>query len=223
MRGNTCGEAGYRSILKMVLDISSIKATLASNTWLHEIGLPQENDTRDEYSDSDASEYYTRDGFEEIRNWIYTVLNWNFDDEISPRERITRTHLNTRNRRQLCEMQGMDYSYDSLFAEIPPCILPELFATLGKEPADMDPFRALVATVTSWTSLVDRRLMVETTLEGNRAKVKQLNESVKQMNDTVKRLNDRNAELEEKLKYKDSSSSNDGLFGPKRPRATHVI
>jgi len=36
------------------------------------------------------------------------------------------------------------------------------------------------------------------------------------MNYTVnKRLNDRNAELEEKLKYNEPSSSNDGLFGPK--------
>ena len=83
-------------------------------------------------------------------------------------------------RRQLCEIQGLDYSYDSLFAEIPHCILPELFATLHEDPGEMDhemdPLRALVATVSSWTSLVDRRLMAETTLEGNRAQVKQLNE-----------------------------------------------
>ena len=98
----------------------------------------------------------------------------------SIRERFKQTHLNTRYRRQLCEIQGLDYSYDSLFAEIPHCILPELFATLHEDPGEMDhemdPLRALVATVSSWTSLVDRRLMAETTLEGNRAQVKQLNE-----------------------------------------------
>ena len=74
----------------------------------------------------------------------------------------------------------------------------------------MDPLLALVATVTSWTSLVDRRLMVETTLERNRAQAKQLN-------DKVKRLNERNAELEEKLKDIASSGSNDRLSGSKRP------
>ena len=178
---NDCGETGYRSILKMVVDISSIKATLESNTFLYEIVLPKENDTRDESdsdADSDASEYHSRDGFEEIRNWIDTALNWNGFKK-SPRERVIETHLDTRARRQLCEMQGVDYSYGSLFVEIPPCVLPELFATLWEHPEKMDPLRALVATVSSLTSLVDRRLMVETALERNRALIKQLNEMFK--------------------------------------------
>ncbi|EJK67326.1 hypothetical protein THAOC_11657 [Thalassiosira oceanica] len=63
-----------------------------------------------------------------------------------------------------------------------------------KRPAAMDPARALVATVADWTSLVDKRLVVETTLGRNRA-------LVSRMNATVKELNDRNAELEEKLNY----------------------
>jgi len=180
LKGNDCGEAGYRSILKIVLDISSIKATIESNTCLHRIALPKESEFRyDHDSGSDGSEYNSRDGFEEIRWWIRSVLRWNFDQK-SSRERFKQTHLNTRYRRQLCEIQGLDYSYDSLFAEIPHCILPELFATLHEDPGEMDhemdPLRALVATVSSWTSLVDRRLMAETTLEGNRAQVKQLNE-----------------------------------------------
>jgi len=220
LSGNDCGEAGYRSILKMLLDISSIKATIESNTRLHRIALPIESDYRDEYasdfSDSDASEYYARDGYEEIRKWIHSVLDWNFDQK-SPRERIIETHLNARNRRQLCEMQGVDYSYDSLFAEIPPCAMPELFATLGEDPGEMDPLRALVATVASWTSLVDRRLMVESTLERNRAQVERNGALVKQLNDTTKQLNGRNEELEEKLKDIESSNIDDRLSGSKRP------
>ena len=202
---NDCGDAGYRSILMMVLDISSIKATLASNTWLHEIGLPKENDDRNESnsdSDTDASVYYSRDGFEEIRDRIHTVLCWN-RYEMSPKLRVKWTHLNTRARRQLCKMQGVDYSYDSLFAEIPPCILPELFAILWDDPEEMDPLRALVATVASWTSLVDSRLMVESTLERNRA--------------LVRRLNERNVELEEKLKDIASNCSSDRLWRSKCP------
>ncbi|EJK73568.1 hypothetical protein THAOC_04797, partial [Thalassiosira oceanica] len=54
------------------------------------------------------------------------------------------------------------------------------------DPDEMDPFRALVATVNDWTSLVDRRLMVQSALERNRALIKQLAE--------------RNLELEAKLK-----------------------
>ena len=196
----------------MLLDISTIKATLASNTCLCEIHLPQENDFSDEYDsdlDSDASEYNTRDGFEEIRKWIHTALNWNRDGGISPRLRVKRTQLKTRARRELCKMQGVEYSYGSLFAEIPPCVLPELLSTLGaKNPVPMDPLRALVATVSSWTSLVDRRLMVESALERNRA--------------LVKRLNERNAELEEKLKDIASSGSNDRLSGSKRPHGQLV-
>ena len=214
LEGNTCGATGYMSILKTVLDISTIKATLESNTCLHGIRLPKENAFNLGHldglnSDSDENEYISRDGFEAIRNWIHSVLRWN-RSEMSPRVRMLHSHLNTRNRRQLCEMQGVDYSYDSLFAEIHPCLLPELFATLGEDPADMDPIRALIATVASWTSLVDRRLMVEATLEKNRAQVKQLN-------DTAKQLNDRNEELEEKLKDIDSSNNDDRLSGSKRP------
>ena len=71
MKGNDCGEAGYRSILKIVLDISSIKATIESNTCLHRIALPKESEFRyDHDSGSDGSEYNSRDGFEEIRWWI---------------------------------------------------------------------------------------------------------------------------------------------------------
>jgi len=81
LTGNACGAAGYRSILKMLVDISSIEATLESNTCLREIKLPKENDANpfyDQYdSDSDGSEYYSRDGFEEVRNWIKSVLRWN--------------------------------------------------------------------------------------------------------------------------------------------------
>ena len=212
LSGNDCGETGYRSILKMVLDISSIKATLESNTRLCELDLPKESDFTD-VSDSDSdgygSEYKSLDGFEEIREWIHSMTYLDHAGT-SQKELVIKTHLVTRARRQLCEMKGVDYSYDSLFAEIPPCILPELFSTMWTNPADMDPLLALVATVTSWTSLVDRRLMVETTLERNRAQAKQLN-------DKVKRLNERNAELEEKLKDIASSGSNDRLSGSKRP------
>ena len=212
---NDCGEEGYRSILKMMVDISSIKATFESNTFLCDIMLPEENDESD--SDGYGSEYNSRDGFEEIRNWIHRIASLNYRGT-SLKERVIRTHLETRVRRQLCEMQGVDYSYDSLFAEIPPCVLPELFATLGaKNPAAMDPLRALVATVASWTSLVDRRLMVETALERNRVQVVRNRAEVEKLNDMFKRLNDRSAELEEELKYKELSSSNDGLSGKKRP------
>ena len=195
LSGNDCDEAGYRSILKMLIDISSIKATLESNTCLLGIVLPKENDyIYGSDSDSDVSENNTRDGFEEIRRWIHLIVAvWNVEEK-SPRERIKESQLNTRNRRRLCEMQGVDYSYSSIFAEIPTCILPELFASLWEDPDKMDPFRALVDTVSSWTSLVDRRLMVEATLERNRALVEQLSE-------TVRRLSERNLDLEETLKF----------------------
>ena len=98
---NDCGEAGYRSILKTIINISSIKATIQSNTCLRGIDLPKENNTRDEYdSDSDESDYNARDGYEEIRDQIHSVLRWN-RLEIIPRERIIQTHLNTRNHRML--------------------------------------------------------------------------------------------------------------------------
>ena len=202
--GNDCGEAGYRSILKMVVDISSIKATIESNTCLHEIELPKENDDRYESdSDSDASEYNSRDGFEEIRDQIHDFIVLNCHSRpLSLKERVMRTQLNTKNRRQLSGMQGVDYSYGSLFTEIPACILPDLFAILWKDPKTMDPFRALVATVTDWTSLVDRRLMVESTLKRNRALIKQLAE--------------RNLELEGKLKDIELSRSDNVLSGSKR-------
>ena len=202
LSGNDCGEAGYRSILKMVVDISSIEATLESNTCLHKITLPKENDYRcDSDSDSDESEYNTRDGFEEIRICIHNFVYLNHYAK-SLKERVMETHLNTQDRRQLSEMQGVDYSYGSLFTEIPTCVLPELFAILWEDPKRMDPFRALVATVTDWTSLVDRRLMVESTLERNRALIKQLAE--------------RNLELEARLKDIELSSSDNVLSGSKR-------
>ena len=202
LEGNICGEAGYRSILKMVVDISSIKATLESNTGLCEIDLPGDHD--EYYSDSDGygSEYNARDEFQEIRNLIHRMMSSN-KLQRSPRQRVMQTQLDIRTRRQLCEMQGVDYIYGSLFAEIPQYVLPELFSTMGTDPAVMDPLRAIVATVASWTSLVDGRLMVETALERNRALVRQLNE--------------RNAELEEKLKVIASSGGNDRLSGSKRP------
>ncbi|EJK47121.1 hypothetical protein THAOC_34186 [Thalassiosira oceanica] len=160
------------------------------------------SDTYDESdSDSDGSEYYTRDGFEEIRDRIHNFVMWNRDGGLSPRERISRTHLHTRNRRQFCKMQGLDYSYGSLFVEIPTCVLPELFVTLWEDPDEMDPFHALVATVTDWTSLVDRRQMVEASLERNRALIKQ--------------LTGRNLELEAMLKDIEPSSSK-SLAGSKR-------
>ena len=57
------------------------------------------------------------------------------------RAKVIDTQLNSQKRKELCRLQGIDYSYGILFAEIEPILLPETLALVGGSMVTMSYFK----------------------------------------------------------------------------------
>ena len=62
------------------------------------------------------------------------------------RLKVIATQLNSNKRNELSCMQGIDYSYSSLFADIEPILLPEVLSLVGENHGQNELFRMLIAT-----------------------------------------------------------------------------
>eukprot|EP00984_Skeletonema_dohrnii_P011268 scaffold4476_cov120-Skeletonema_dohrnii-CCMP3373.AAC.17 len=111
LTGNEITREGVVSLLKVVNDISSIKATLQSNHTLTEI----------EYDD-----------FFDIQLNISDALYYNKDlegDAVIGKAKVINTQLHSEVREWMCYSQGIDSQHDSIavpLTEIGPQLLPEI-------------------------------------------------------------------------------------------------
>ena len=191
---NNVGGRGHRALLKLVNDVSSITATLASNCTLTSIyGL----DT----NDSAASIQADMEEHEQIRAMINLACDHNEKGGVAAaREKIVHTQLHSRNRALYCQIQGVEYSYGSIFADLSVCVLPEVFSLMGTRlPLTGDLFLALRATVSSWTSLVDINAMVRVAIEKKDDEVAARRLKIDNLMREIHALNERKSELRERI------------------------
>ncbi len=129
---------GKIRLLKLVNDISSIKATLESNHTLRNIGL----ELYDE--DSRMCEIVAL-----IRKAEY--IN-NFCN--AAEAKVIRSQLHSESRAELAKMQGLSYS---LYSEINPLHLPEVLALVGRHHGQEELYMALKSSIAELTSTVNRK------------------------------------------------------------------
>ena len=60
------------------------------------------------------------------------------------RAKVIATQLNSAKRRELCRLQGIEYSYRAIFVGIDPVLLPDLLALVTSEHGLTDGYRMLI-------------------------------------------------------------------------------
>ena len=84
-------------------------------------------------------------------------INKNNDAYAAGRAKVIGTQLSSNKRMELSRLQGVDYSYGSIFADIDPILLPEVLALVGGRHDQRELYRMLLATAPDLVSIVNRK------------------------------------------------------------------
>ena len=141
---------GMKLLLKLLNDISSIKATLQSNHILRTMSF--------------------NDSFEEahIGYILRRVLKINMFHENNPntagKQKVINTKLNSRLRAEMCSLQGLEHSRKPL-TEIDPMLLLEVLEIIGKHHRLNDLYEAFRTSVANMWATIDREVVVRQKIE----------------------------------------------------------
>jgi hypothetical protein len=143
---------GAKLCLRLVNDISSIKATLQSNRTLCVLAV----------DDIDYSDYdYDDDGvISQIQVHINNALDINTHkgSEAAGREKVVLTQLHSGKRAKLANFLGVDRS---LYSEINPLHLPEVLSLVGRHHGQGELYAALKSSIAGVISAVNRKEFIQ--------------------------------------------------------------
>jgi len=156
-QNNDITSKGGGLLLKLVNDISSIKATMQSNHTLQTIVLPE--------LDVD------------YRIYIYDALRFNVD--YYPRRpgplKVKGAQLHSEQRAVMCRLQGVEQSNAALYKHVDPFILPEVLSLVGRIHGQGELFVALLSSIAGIISTVNREKYLEEQKAFHEAKLKAIN------------------------------------------------
>eukprot|EP00984_Skeletonema_dohrnii_P029605 scaffold20365_cov78-Skeletonema_dohrnii-CCMP3373.AAC.3 len=142
---------GNGMLLKLVNNVSSIKATLQSNHTLKYIRVAHLNQLE-------------RD---EIQTNIEKATRINKSFTRPAREKVIQTQLRSQNRAELCRLQGIDRS---LYSEIDPLHLPEVLSLIGQKHGRGELYVALSLSIMTLFSTINRQRCIQQEKEYHAAK-----------------------------------------------------
>jgi len=150
---------GESMLLKLVNNISSIKATLHSNHTLEHVCVKLL------LLDEEVSEIQTRID-------MATQINRNLDNpEAAGREKVIQTQLRSANRAEMCRLQDV---HQSLHSEINPLHLPEVLALVGKHHGQGELYDTLKSSIAGVISIVNRKKCIKDQMAYYAAKLEEL-------------------------------------------------
>jgi len=146
MGGNTFTERGLMVFFKLVIDVSSMATIYNSNHTLSQCWLSGFNDE-------------TTARMMMIQNRINASLNG--EDEPSCRMKVINFMLNSRKRKDICTLQGID-NPSNIFTDIEPVtLLPNVLALIGNEHGQSELYTALKPTAPELLAYIDRKAMIQ--------------------------------------------------------------
>ena len=132
---------GLKRLLKLLNDVSTIKATLRSNHTLQTTGLSTDDEPN------------------EIERHIFHALQINQDNtgnsKAAGRDKVIHTQLNSTTRKELCGHQGID-TRNVIYSQINSLHLPEVLSLISRTLGQKELYVALVSSVASLFSTVNR-------------------------------------------------------------------
>lgn len=178
---NNITERGSRSFLKLVNDISSIESTYNSNHTL-EVSIG----TNNEHINSALKINDIRGRFETPRH-------------ANSRAKVIQTQLNSQNRKNLCDLQGVEFSPSSIFADIDPILLPEILALIGERHGNSELYTALVSSAPDLLSFINRKNMIKTAVMKNSESIAALTRQANALTLQANALSSQNIQLMKRL------------------------
>ena len=150
---------GRKLLLKLVNDVSSIKATLNSNHRLKMVDVSYQNGA--EIQDQIVTATYS--------NEVYGP-----DIERIAKAKVIHTQLQSVKRQQLRRLQGVERANDTVYNEIDPLHLPEVLSIVGRAHGQKELYAALKSSVAALFSTVDKETVVQQKRDYHAAKVAEL-------------------------------------------------
>jgi len=196
-------EEGYKTFLKLLVDISSIDNTYDSNHTLTECKLI---DNYDENEDE-----------HKIHAKIAKACSVNITRTNPGRSKVITYQLKRQNRKKLCGLQGIEYSPDNIFADIEPALLPKILALIGERHGQSELYTALIPAAPDLLSYIDRKALINKEMESVEARGVALKDEYAAFIANHKRkmanLNDKKADLSSRLALIDSGGMKRSAVG----------
>eukprot|EP00984_Skeletonema_dohrnii_P009227 scaffold3521_cov151-Skeletonema_dohrnii-CCMP3373.AAC.9 len=159
---NGISDQGKISLLRLVIDISSIGATLQSNHTLHNIGI----------SSLSSSMHRL------IQHTVAVNQGFVSDPESVGREKVIETQLHSETRAALCRLQDVDHS---VFSEIDPLHLPEILSLIAQRHRHGEFYTALSSSIVTLFSTVNRKKCIQQQMEYHAAKAAEHRNKVEEL------------------------------------------
>ena len=178
---NNFKDKGFRALLKLLNDVSSIDSTYSSNHTLTALILPESANA----------------AIQEMTKHIESAIGINRSNDgnshAAGRAKVIETQLNSHKRKVLCCLWGVDYSYESIFSDIEPLLLPEVIALVGGNYGHDELYRMLLVTAPYLLSAVNRSAVIKERIAALLGEVHELNKELASLDsaDTNQPMNGR--------------------------------
>jgi len=155
---------GIGLMLRLVNDISSIKATLQSNHTLIMFGRGFGDDMHEYDAPKNSIQHKLRTALDINRDWMGKQDLAALAAEAGQKKVIS-TQLNSKERTSLCCLQEVDICNEALYSEINPLHLPEVLAIVGRHHGQSELYVALVSSIAGLFSTVNRKKFLQDRVE----------------------------------------------------------
>ena len=194
---NNITRRGCLALLKLMVDISSVESTYTSNHTLMMCFLKIEPGD---------------DVIKQITNaWSFNRSNSN-QSYPNPRHaagrlKVIHYQLNSKRRKELCQIQGVEYSDSNIFADIEPILLPDILALIGERHGQSEFYTALIHTAPDLLSYMNRKAMINNEMERNKAHDNDLVVQIAELTRQRAALSAKNDQLSSRLALIDSGDT----------------
>ena len=182
---NDITDRGGIALLKVLVDVSSIENTYNnSNNTLSSCYIDNNKCTR------------------KVKSLIKEACDVNqicSTPESSGRAKVIHFHLNSQTMKELCQLQGIESSAGSIFADIEPALLPKVLWLIGSSHGQSELYTALVHTAPELLSYIDRKAKLNDILTGNKAKASDITAQINALTQQLACLTAQNADIHKRL------------------------
>jgi len=163
-------EKGCQALLSLLNDISSIETTYNSNHTLTKLSLSYGSAARIELN--------------MIIGQINSAIEINKLHDSrrheTGRAKVIKYQLDSRARKMLCELQGIEYSTNIIFADIEPILLSNILALIGEKHGHSEFFTSLLPVAPDLMSFINREAMLRDKKDQNAVQRAQIVDQMKE-------------------------------------------
>ena len=164
-------EKGCQALLSLLNDISSIETTYNSNHTLTKLSLSYGSAARIEIN--------------MIIGHINSAIEINKLHDSrrheTGRAKVIKYQLDSRARKMLCELQGIEYSTNIIFADIDPILLSNILALIGEKHGHSEFFTSLLPVAPDLMSFINREAMLRDKKDQNAIQRAQIVDQMKEL------------------------------------------